>query len=320
MRGQHHRALPAVKGRSGRSTSTRTRVRYSLEYAIALGVLRVLRALPLSIALGLGEAVGGLLFSVFRVRRRVALGNLALAFPYLDPKRRERIAATCYRHMGLVLAEFGCMDRWVKKGVRFANLSLLRELQSEGKGVIVITGHFGNWEALAAGSALNGVPLSGVGRPQKNRKITSLINRLREGCGLEVLPTSLAGIRMALRHLAQGRVVAFLADQDAGRKGVFVDFLGTPASTTPIPVSMARRTGAALVPCYILRLGRAEHLVVFEDALPLDGELDPLQAVADSLARQIRARPELYFWVHRRWKTRPGPGVASVPPPERPRH
>jgi KDO2-lipid IV(A) lauroyltransferase len=304
--GGRRRALPAVEDRSLRSTTVRTRVRHSLEYLVVLGVRRVLRALPLSVALGLGEALGGLLFSVVRMRRKVALRNLAIAFPDLAPRRRERIAASSYRHMGLVFAEFGCMDRWAGRGVRFANLSLLRKLQSEGNGVVVVTGHFGNWEALAAGTALSGVPLSGVGRPQKNRRITTLIDGIREGCGLEMVTTSVGGVRAALKRLRQGRVVLFLADQDAGRRGVFVDFLGRQASTTPIPVALAKRVGAALVPGYIYRLGRAKHVVVFEDPLPLDAETDPLQLVASSLARQVRARPELYFWVHRRWKTQPG--------------
>jgi KDO2-lipid IV(A) lauroyltransferase len=302
-----------------RSATWKTRLRHSLEYVVALGALGVVRALPASVAAGLGEALGRLAFILVRVRRKVALRNLALAFPDLDAARRKGIAAACYHNMGTVLTEFGCVDRWARKGVRFANLPFLNALRSNAKGVILVTGHFGNWEALAAGLALRGVPLSAVGRPQKNRRITGLINRLREGCGLEMLPTNLGGIRSALKRLRQGRVVLFLADQDAGRRGVFVDFMGSPASTTPIPVAMAKRTGAPLVPCYIYRLGRARHVVVFEDPLPLDGDVDPVQLVASSLARQVRARPELYFWVHRRWKTQPPAASAPARPSKKQR-
>jgi KDO2-lipid IV(A) lauroyltransferase len=301
-----------VRSRTGK------RLRHSLEYLVALGALRLMRALPTSVAVGVGEALGRLLFSVVRIRRKVALKNLELAFPDHDALRRKRIAAACYGNMGMVLAEFGCMDRWVRRGVRFANLQSLRTLRSAGKGVILVTGHFGNWEALAAGAVCCGIPLTAVGRPQKNRRISDLINRLRQGCGLEIVPTNLVGIRRVLKRLSQGRVVVFLADQDAGRRGVFVDFLGKSASTTPIPVAIAKRTGAPLVPCYIHRQGRARHVVVFEDPLPLEGDVDPLQLVANSLARQVREKPELYFWVHRRWKTQPPRAAAPARPSKNP--
>ncbi len=292
-----------------RHLSRRKRVMHVLEYALALSVRELFRHLPLPVALGVGELLGAVLYVVFRLRRRVALRNLELALPHHDPRDRARTALTCYRHMGLSLAEFICMDRWVKRGVRFANLSHVRELLAQGKGLVLATAHFGNWEAFAAASALQGIPITAVARTQRNRRVAALINDWRRAHGMEVVPATRVGLKHARNALQRGRVVAFLADQDAGRRGVRIDFLGVPASATPIPMALARRMGAPLVPGYIVRTGRARHVVDFEDAIPPEGGTPAVQMVADSLARRIRSRPELYFWAHRRWKTKPTTGT-----------
>jgi KDO2-lipid IV(A) lauroyltransferase len=284
----------------------------TLEYVAALCALKALRLLPLHVALGVGELLGQLMFSVVRIRRKVTMRNLAAAFPTVEPIARRRIASECYRQMGISAAEFARMDSWVRRGVHFANLSLARRLLEAGKGLVIVTGHFGNWEALAAASALR-MPLAAVGRPQRNRKVSDLINSRRRAHGFEVFPATIAGLKGAREALGRGRAVVFLVDQDAGRRGVFVDFLGRPASATPIPMALARRAGAPLVPCYISRRGKANHVVEFEEPIPPDSSISAVQLVADSLARRIRVHPEQYFWAHRRWKTQPKsvPGSAQ---------
>jgi KDO2-lipid IV(A) lauroyltransferase len=281
------------------------RLKHTFEYAAAVCALKAFRLLPLKVALDLGEALGQILYSVVGLRRKVSVRNIASAFPALQPREHDRIAVASYRHLGLSMAEFAHMCSWAHDGVRFANLSLIWRLLERGKGVIVVTGHFGNWEALAAASALQGVPLTAFARRQRNSRVSDLIDRCREESGMTVVHASVAGLRRAREALKGGGVVAFLADQDAGRRGTFTNFLGRPASTTPIPVALAKRTGAPLVPGYIERCGRASHRVEFEDPLPLDSSTPVIQQVADSLGRRVRACPEQYFWAHRRWKTRP---------------
>ncbi len=276
----------------------------TLEYVVAVCALKALRLLPLRVALGVGELVGELMFSVVRIRRKVTLRNLAAAFPALEPAARRRIGSRCYRQMGISVAESAHMDSWVRRGVRFANFSLARRLLEAGKGLVIVTGHLGNWEAFAAASALR-MPLTAVARPQRNRKVGDLIDSCRRAHGFKMLPATIAGLKGAREALGRGRAVVFLVDQDAGRRGVFVSFLGRPASATPIPMALARRAGAPLVPCYISRRGKANHVVEFEEPIPPDSSISAVQLVADSLARRIQTHPEQYFWPHRRWKTQP---------------
>ena len=173
------------------------RVKHTVEYAASVCALKAFRLLPLGVALGLGEAIGQILYSLVGLRRKVSARNIASAFPALQPREHDRIAAASYRHLGLSMAEFAHMGSWARDGVRFANLSLIWRLLERGKGVIVVTGHFGNWEALAAASALQGVPLTVVARRQRNSRVSDLVDTCREDHGMTVAHASVAGLRRA---------------------------------------------------------------------------------------------------------------------------
>jgi KDO2-lipid IV(A) lauroyltransferase len=187
-----------------------------------------------------------------------------------------------------------------------------------GKGAILVAGHFGNWEILSTLARL-GYPMTLLVGEQHNILIDGLMNRLRERFGVEIVPVT-GNLTGVLRALRRNRVVAMLSDQDAGRNGVFVDFLGKPASTPYGPGRMAAGTGAALLPAFVVRGAAGAHEIVVREAvarppedLPLDERVRIFtQGYTTEFEASIRLHPDHYFWMHRRWKTSPPGGDGSV--------
>jgi KDO2-lipid IV(A) lauroyltransferase len=182
---------------------------------------------------------------------------------------------------------------------------------ARGRGIFFLTGHFGNWELLAATHGLAGFGLSVVVRPLDNPYLDALIARARERSGLRAISKreAVLGVREAL---GRGECIGILLDQDAGRGGVFVPFLGHPASTSRALAVLALKTRAPVLPAFIHRLPDGQHELVLEPEIPLviTGDLDHDIAAntaryTEAIERQVRAHPAQWFWVHRRWKTRP---------------
>ncbi len=183
---------------------------------------------------------------------------------------------------------------------------------ARGRGIFFLTGHFGNWELLAATHGLAGFGLSVVVRPLDNPYLEALIARARERSGLRAISKreAVQGVRAAL---ARGECIGILLDQDAGRDGVFVPFLGHPASTSRALAVLAIKTRAPVVPAFIHRLPDGGHELVLDPEIPLaiTGDLDHDIEVntarfTEAIERHVLAHPEQWFWVHRRWKSRPG--------------
>jgi len=180
-----------------------------------------------------------------------------------------------------------------------------------GKGVIILTAHFGNWELLAAGLCLSGYKTSYIVRPLRSRQLDALLNGIREGTGGTPIPRG-ASIRNALKCLKRNELLMILPDIDTKVDGVFVDFFGRPAFSPRGPVSIALRTGAALVPAHIVRQRDDKHIIVVEKALELEltGDLEEdirvnTARIVKILESYIRKYPEQWIWVHERWKTQP---------------
>jgi KDO2-lipid IV(A) lauroyltransferase len=250
-------------------------------------------------------------------RRRVALSNLALAFgPSLPPAARRRVARENFRHLGLTVMECcrlflgppGAMLRQVRmEGVEHAKAAL-----AEGRGAFLLTAHLGNWEILAASHSLTGLTdLNVVIRPLDNPFLDAMVAQGRARTPIRLIPKRAAakGIQAAL---ARGECVGILLDQHAGRQGAFVPFFGRPASTSRGLAVLALKTGAPVVPAFVHRLPGGDHLVTLEPAVPLvrTGALErDIEAntarFTEVIERQIRAHPEQWFWVHRRWKSQP---------------
>lgn len=295
---------------------------YLVQYWLLELVELIARALPLRAALALGRSTGAFFWRL-GVRRDVAIGNLALAYPNEAEARLTGLARSVYRNLGANLFELmrlPSIGRQELLGmVRLEGIEHFQRAQQDGRGALLITGHFGNWELWSA-IASAGFPVSMVVYPQHNSWVDGRLNSFRRGKGCEVIYKRDAAREIFLA-LRRKRFVAILIDQDAGSNGIFVDFLGHPASTPKGPAVFAVKTGAPLITGAIVRTGPGRHIGYIDPPIYADPtaanepEVQRLtQLITDNLCRYIRQYPDHWYWVHRRWKTRP-PGHCH---PERP--
>jgi KDO2-lipid IV(A) lauroyltransferase len=264
----------------------------------------------------LGEGLGWFAGAVIGIRRHVIDANLRRAFPDRSLAWRTGVARRCHRHFG---REAVATVRLSRSGAQvIANCTEVRgfgdltEAHADGEGVIVVTGHMGNWEIGGAAVASRGVPLDVVVRGQRNRLFDDALTKTRGALGMQVIPQAQARSGV-LRSLRRGRVVALVADQDAGGSGLFLDFLGHAASTARGPALFALRTGAPLfLGVSVRERGFPQRYTVHLDRIPVvatgDRDSDVRATVAaytEKLEARIREHPEQYFWHHRRWKSTP---------------
>jgi len=185
---------------------------------------------------------------------------------------------------------------------------------AEGRGVIVVTGHFGSWELLGASTAAQGIPVDFIVGEQTNSLVDGFINGLRESAGIGIIPKGIT-VRGVFKSLRKNRVAAILSDQDARGAGIFVDFFGIPSSTYPGAAQFAQKTGCPMIFCSIVRRGDETHDARFLPAMHADPGADRdsevrrlTAAFTKELESAIRKDPDHYFWAHRRWKTKPPAG------------
>lgn len=292
----------------------KTTLSHRLEYAGVKLFHWVVNALPLPAAREMGALLGRAAFAL-GIRRSVTMEHLRRVFCDKSEQELERIARASYENFGRTTFEFARFPRLspevIRRTVTLTGGEHLDRTLEKGGGAILVAGHFGNWE-LAATLATMGYPLTFLVGEQHNILVDRLMNSLRARFGVEIVPLtgSLLGV---LRALRRNRIVAMLSDQDAGRRGVFVDFLGKKASTPYGPGRLAARTGAPLVPGNDVRRGKGMHEIVILPPVERPPEGAPLeeaerhytQAYTKAFESFILERPEQYFWMHRRWKTRP---------------
>jgi D,D-heptose 1,7-bisphosphate phosphatase len=300
-----------------------------VEYAAALWFIGLFRVLPWRTARVLASGWAGALYYLLPKRRAVTLNNLRRAFSSdMSEKEIRRLARASYRNLAYSLLEFakiGAMDReGVMSRVKVEGIEHLREALALRRGVILVASHFGNWEWMGAVHAQNGLPTHVVARPLDNPYLNRLVNRLRERFGSRVVNSKNPGaVREILGALHRGEGVGFLIDQSpAGERGVFVDFLGRLAYTHKITALAAQRTGAPVIPVFMVREKDGSHRFVYEKPLELASTADREEDVRANTQRMagviegwIRAYPEQWLWMHDRWKKQPkgGTDFKSVP-------
>ncbi|MFO7608199.1 MAG: lysophospholipid acyltransferase family protein [Candidatus Krumholzibacteriia bacterium] len=276
-----------------------------LAFRTSLGLLR---RLPYPAAEALLRQAARLAGPVAGLRRGVVDDQLAAVYPGLDRGRRRALRDAVYDHLGRTAAEVFCADpRRLAAAVRVEpSWQVLDEAMAAGRGVIVATGHLGNFE-LGGRVLAARYPLLDVVKPQRNPAFDRDLDALRNRHGIATVPSGRAG-RAVLAHLRRGGMVSLLVDQDAGAAGLRLDFLGRPASTWPGAARFALRRGCPVVPVAIVREGAGHVLRVGQAIAVAPGPADPVRVAA--LMRRISAgveafvgrHPEQWFWVHRRWK------------------
>jgi KDO2-lipid IV(A) lauroyltransferase len=313
----------------------RAQLRTVLEVASLQLIRLLLRLLPLRLVPLPGRLLGWFLFSVLRLERRQTLATLELAFGgEYAPAERERLAGQCYRHFGGVITEFLSLPRlsprWMGAFITLVNPTLLDEERQAGRGVILVSGHLGNWELMAAAIAARGLPISLYVGQQHNRTADAIINGIRRRMGEGTIAK-----HSAMRGLKANEIVGLLPDQHYSRNRHFIRFFGRPSSSPPGPATLALHTGARLVFGESVRVGAFRYVARFSRIAvpPPSGneELDLLrvsQAIADAVEKGVRRHPDQYFWMHRRWRQLPGEETLTetnrafladpgAPPPER---
>lgn len=301
-------------------------MRHRIEYLFFQLFRRSVLALPLRLAQRLGSAVGRIAYRILRGRRRVALENLAYAFPELPANERERIARGSFRNYGIALMELlwfpRLNDAAIRRLVRPKNIELLREALGRGRGMVLLSGHFGNWELIALAMAyLSGLPFTIIVQTQSNHLVDGVINRHRCLFGNRVIPMGIS-VREIIRTLQEGGIVAIAPDQSGPMEGVFVDFFGRSVATHQGPAAFALRVGAPMVIGFMIRTTDGTYDVVLEEVpltdLPGGREEQVLEVTrrhTAALERYIRRYPDHWLWMHRRWKhlePRPRPEATAV--------
>ena len=290
---------------------------HAIEDALAAAGLGALGGLSWPRAVRAGAALGELVGRL-GIRRKVARTNLALAFPERPLAEREAILAAHYLEMGRIAAEYGRLARLAlapegEVVTGGEGVDALRELA--GRGVLMLSGHMGNFELAAAWlSRYN--PVDFLVKPLGNPAVDARIERLRRAAGVGVISTR-GGVKQVFRALRAGHWIAVAADQDAGRHGVFVPFFGRLASTAEGAARIALQTGTPMTLGTMRRQHDGRHLLMFDPPRQSQGLTDEA-AVTELTAwhtalleRRVRETPEQYFWLHRRWKTRPPAEVAG---------
>jgi KDO2-lipid IV(A) lauroyltransferase len=266
----------------------------------------------------------GTLVWLLGIRRKAVLDNLRLAFPEKTEAERREIARRTYRNLGLMIPDFVRVPflrpEELERIFVYEGWERFQEAIARGKGVIACTGHFGNFEVLAAAHTLRGTPVTMISRQMGKSGANDLWRALRRRSGVEdLVVTKGSTLAAAVRAIKAGRFLGYVIDQNQPlRHAIFPTFFGVPAATAPTPAVLAMRSGAAVVFVLSWPLGDGRHKVVFEGPLEPpqtgDRERDALafmQDLNDRLERYVRAHPEQWYWLHRRWKTRP----PAVPAP-----
>jgi Kdo2-lipid IVA lauroyltransferase/acyltransferase len=282
--------------------------------------VRLLRSLRFETAFRLGERLGDLAYVVARPQRRIALVNLRIAFPEKSDAERLTILRESCRNFGRMAAEWCHMFRLTRENVAervtFEDPDFwYGEAQTiiGSTGILVLTGHFGNWELFAHSIGLYGNPIHLVHRPFRNPRFDAFINAERQRSGTTLISKRRAAYQI-IQVLKHRGIVAIPFDQNAtGRWGVFADFFGVPASTHPGLARLHELSGAPVYPVFLVRREHSpRHEIVIRPRVETvrsdDRDRDTVENTRrfnSAFEAMVRAHPDHWIWMHRRWRTRP---------------
>ncbi len=288
----------------------------SLPYRLMHGGLVAASLVPLGLLRGLGRGLGSLAGRLDSRHWGIVTDNLRQSFPERGEDWVRDTARACYRHLGQLLLELpplvGLKPAAILERTRHHGLDNVEQARAQGKGVFLLTGHIGNWEwaSVASGLILGGVCM--VARPLDWPPAEELVKGWRCKTGNIMVPKARSA-RALLRVLKQGGIAAALLDQNVDwYDGEWVDFFGRPACTNKGLALLAMATGAPVLTYHNFRAPDGSYDAYFGPPIPLVKTGDKLQDVWDNtrnytkaLEEIIRQRPEQWFWMHQRWKTKP---------------
>jgi KDO2-lipid IV(A) lauroyltransferase len=283
-------------------------------YLLLKGFSFIINLLGEEFSLGVGRQLGNVMYYVDLEHRKVAIQNLHVAFDQEKSEQEIRsIAKKSLQNLGMSVVEFFRLPETdmgeFEKKVSIEGLEIYKKALDNKKGILLLLSHFGNWELMGLMSKFLGCPITVIARPiKKNKWLNHWVGEVRKGTGLEVISTEKAS-RKVIRVLSQNRMAGILIDQRAKRsEGVWIDFFGKKAPSTPALAVLGMRTGAPVLPVFMIRNGYPRHRLLIKEPLQLvdtgnikkDVETNT-QLMNHALESMIRQYPDQWFWVHRRW-------------------
>ncbi len=286
-----------------------------ITYLILKGFSFFINLLPEDLALWIGRRLGNGMYYLDFEHRKVAIQNLHIAFGQERSEGEIRsIAKKNFQNLGMMMIEFFRIPKMdvktFKKRVKIEGLEEALRLLEKGKGALLLLSHFGNWELMGLMSKVIGNPIMVIAKPlKKNQRLDQFLTKIRNVAGLEVV-SSIKASRKVIRALSQNRVVGILIDQRAKRsEGIWAEFFGRKAPTTPSLAVLAMKTDAPVLPVFMIRNGFQKHRLLIKEPLELirTGDIKKdveanTQLFNDTLESMVRQYPDQWFWVHRRWE------------------
>lgn len=299
-------------------------MRTRLEYWAVMAVRAVACRLPDGAVRLMGSALGLTFYALDGPHRRVALANLEQCFPARSVAERRAIARAMFTHFGhvlMALLTFSALSgEEMLARAEFEGEDRVHLAYAKGKGVLFFTGHFGFWEQQAVAHGLQLRPIGMLARALDNPRLNELLEQMRTRTGNTVIYRQ-GAVRRVLKQLAAGEGVAMLIDQHMhGPDAIWVNFFERPAATTSTLAAIALRTGAVVVPVFALPLPGGRFRFVYESPVEPpagdgpDAVREFTQRCTDVLEMHVRRRPELWLWMHRRWRDAPTPETSGMFP------
>ncbi len=282
-------------------------------YLILRGFAFISYLLGTKLSIQFGKLVGNVFRFVSKKRFDITIENLTYAFPNLNKNEINNIGIKSYHNLGITFVEFVQMKNWdldfIYKKISFENLDLVDKAIEKGKGVIILSGHYGNWELLAFSAGIyfkNEVNL--IALDQSNKYINKYLNEIRTSKGNKVISMDKAARRI-VSLLSKGQMIALLVDQSATEdKDIYIDFFGRSASTYEAPASLALKFNSTLLMALPVRNEKYNYKVkmIEIEHSDLENNKEGIYELSKRhlkiLENQIQERPDLWSWQHRRWK------------------
>lgn len=293
-----------------------------LIYRFILILITFLNLLPRRLSLFIGGSLGKLAYLILPESRSTTLQNLKIAFPEKNsgrgqaPPLRKRLSLKVFESLGKNAVDAVRLPKmsWeeIQKITKVEGIEHLEKAYSQGRGVMGVTGHIGNFELLAAYVSLRGYKLSAIGRELYDPRLDELLIKNRQKMGVQNI-YSTAGVKEVIRVLNSGRMIGVLIDQDTSRvKGIYVDFFGRKARTPVGPVVLALKLNVPIVPMAVIQTREGNYKIyVREEIKPLAGKTKEeniyylTQKCTEFLEQVIREYPDQWVWMHKRWLRSP---------------
>jgi len=280
--------------------------------------LGIVRIIPSNCIYAFANNIASLAYIFAARQRRIALDSLSIAFGKEKSQAEiEKIAKDCFIYMAKSAVELMfLMDNpfLLKERTDIVGKENLDKALANGRGVILVSAHFGNFPLLLGRLAMDGYKAGGIMRPMRDSGVEKIFLKKRDKFGVKTIYSQPRNecVNNTICALRNNELIFIPIDQNFGTAGTFVNFFGKKAATATGPVILAQRTKAALVPCFILRQPQDKHKIIFEPALELkegqdvqDTILINIQRLTDIIESYIRKYPAEWAWIHRRWKSKP---------------